>query len=227
MKIKSTLSILFLSYLVSALAILGIAFVICPDTYISGFWYRVLWTEILNILFWYGCSGWFKQSLEQNRFALVPVNSMLTFVYCAISLILVFSFYQTEKLNGLNDWHMILQIVIFAIYGLLLLRLQLAGHFADKDLVIQPDADISPLDLAHRIKIRESDYPKNVCVALKQLREKIAYSLQNTNKIRTNPEYKELVKSINDKLDKRKMTTDIVKQLNSQVEIIQHQTKRQ
>ena len=226
MKFKNPLLLIFLSWLVSALTIIGVAFVFSPDTYIDGFWYRVAWTEFLNILFWLGSSGWFVENKSNSGMAVTPATSFLTSVYCILSFVLMLVFYEEESIYGINKWHETIQIVLFGFYMLLMIRMQLVVHFADKDLVLSKDACMSPLDLAQKIRIFEKESSKDVARELKRLREKITYSLQDNNLIRTNEKYKKIVKNLTSKIENKHISIKEISEFIVMVENLKHITKR-
>ena len=226
MKLKNPLLLIFLSWLVSALIIVGIAFVIAPNTYVDGFWYRVAWTEFLNILFWIGNSGWFIENKTNSGMAITPAVSFLTSIYCILSLVLMLVFYDEESIYGLNKWHETIQIVLFGFYVLLIIRMHLATHFADKDLVLSKDASVSPSDLAKRIQFFEKSCSADIAKGLKILREKITYSLQDNNRIRTNETYKKLVKNLISKIENKHISTKEINEFITVVEDLIHTTKR-
>ena len=226
MKFKNPLLLIFLSWLVSALAILGVAFAILPDTYVDGFWCRIAWTEILNMLFWVGSYGWFIENKNNTDMAITPAISFLTSVYCVLSFIFMLAFYKDESVNGFNKWHETIQIVLCAFYVLLIIRIKLAGHFADKDLVLSKDAYVSPLDLAQKIKCFEQDSQKELAKELKKLREKITYSLQNNNRIRTNEQYKKFAKELIGKINNRHISVKDVQNYIVEIENLIYATKR-
>ena len=226
MKFKNPLMLVFLSWLVAALTILGVAFVISPDTYIGGFWGRVAWTGILNALFWIGGSGWFVDEKENSRMAITPVTSFLTSLYCVISFVLMLAFYHDESVYGLNNAHVVIQIVLLGVYAVLALRLQLAVHFADKDLIISQTAAISPQDLCQKIKNTEKTCAKDVAKELKKLREKIMYSLQDNNRVRTNEQYKKLVKDLTAKINEKRISGKEISDFVVTVEDLAHAIKR-
>lgn len=226
MKIKNTSFILLLSWLVSALAILGVGFVIQPSVYVNQFWYRVVWVEVLNLLFWWENSGWFTENKESTSTSFVPTISFFTSVYCIVSFILIVAFYEKEVVSRVDKIHLVMQILLFAAYSLFILRLQLSAHFADKDLSINTSAAISPMELGNQIKYVENDYSEDISKELKKLREKITYSLQNTNNIRMNNEYKNLVDSISSQISNQNITLENVKKFIVSVETIRNNVKR-
>lgn len=226
MKFKNPLLLVFLSWLVSALTIIGIALVISPDSYVDGFWYRVAWTEFLNVLFWLGNSGWFIENKNNSGMAVTPAINFFTSLYCIISFVLMLAFYEEESLYGMNKAHEIIQIIMFGVYALMMIRLQLAVHFADKDLLVSEKASISPLDLGQKIKKFENNCPKDVAKELKRLREKITYSLQNNNRIRTNEKYEKFVKNITNKIENNHISMKDIKDFMLTIDDLIHVTKR-
>lgn len=226
MRIRNVRSLLVWSWLVAALAIVGIAFVISPAGADTGFWGRVAWIEFLNLLFWFGNINWFSETTENTDMAITPAVNVIISTYCVLSFLLVIGFYSSEAEFGLSKAHLVIQIVMLAVCALLYLRLQMAAHFADKDLIISADAAVSPLELANEIKNVEDDFSVSVKKDLKTLREKITYSIQNTNKVRTTYEYRKFAADVMDHINRSDFTSSNIKALLKDINTITHQTKQ-
>lgn len=226
MKKNKVFTLLFLSWLVVALAIFGIAAVLAPDVNSAGFWWRVMWTQVLNLVFWGGSIGWFTEDNDSTSMGVTPAVSLVSSVYVAISFLVMVLFYSSEVAGGISDAHLIIQIVAFVVAALIILRLGVAVHFTNKDLVIQKDAAISTLDLAQKIKSVEVDAAKTVAVELKRLREKVVYSLQNNNRLRSSKAYKDFVENVLDVIGAKTVVAKDVKALVRQIDLIQNEMKR-
>jgi len=193
MKKNNPIIILILSYFISASAIIGIAFFVAPSSQDnSGFWNRVLWTEILNIIFWLGSSGWFTIG-KSEKIAITPSMSLMITLVCFSSFILMVTEYKFTDNEILHKYHIAFQIGLFAICGLLILGVNLTSHYAGVGMDIPADAAKSPNDLSDYLLSIEKTWTEigdeNLIIKIKTLREKVKYSFQNNEKTRTNPEY--------------------------------------
>ncbi len=223
---KNPMFLLGLSWFVAALAIFIIAVVVRPDVYIDGFWWRVAWIEFLNVLFWFGNSGWFVGYKKNATIALTPAVNLITSVYCVVSFLLIVGFWSDEAASGIRKIHLVIQVVLFALWALLMLRFLLAAHFADSGLEISDNAAMAPANLAQKIKSAETDYTGPVAQEIKRLRERIEYSLQNTNVVRTNHDYVNMVNDILTRLKNKKRTAQDVRKFIIVIDEIKQVTKR-
>jgi len=204
MKKNNPIILLVLSYFISAAAIIAIAFFIAPNNQDnSGFWYRVLWTEILNILFWFGSSGWFAIG-KSEKTAITPSISLIVTLVCFLSFSLMLIEYKLTDIEILHRYHIPLQIGLFVLCALLILGTNLSSHYASVGMDIPDDAAKSPNDLSDfllslektLIDIGDDSKNSSLVVKIKTLREKIKYSFQDTAKTRTNSEYIIFCKSV-------------------------------
>lgn len=249
MKNNFPIKILILSYLISTVAIFAIAFFIEPyNQDNNGFWYRVLWTEILNIIFWFGSSGWFAIG-KSDKIAITPSTSIIITVVCILSFILMIIEYNSIDSSILRRYHIAFQIIIFTFCGLTLLASNLVMHYASSDIPIPENSAKSPSELADYLFSLENtlvnidDYDnkyKAIIGKLKMLREKVTYSFQDNAKTRTNVEYMDFSTSIinfcnsfeNSSLESIKKTINIdndlfeLNRLINKIEIISSSIKR-
>ncbi len=193
MKKNNPIILLVLSYFISAAAIIAIAFFIAPDNQDnSGFWYRVVWTEVLNILFWFGSSGWFAIG-KSEKTAITPSTSLLVTLVCFLSFSLMLIEYKFTDIEILHRYHIPLQIGLFVLCALLILGTNLSSHYASVGMDIPGDAAKSPNDLSDYLLSIEKTWAEigdeTLIIKIKTLREKVKYSFQNNAKTRTNPEY--------------------------------------
>ena len=70
------------------------------------------------------------------------------------------------------------------------------------------------------------DAAKTVAVELKRLREKVVYSLQNNNRLRSSKEYKDFVENVLDVIGAKTVVAKDVKALVRQIDLIQNEMKR-
>lgn len=199
MRIRNLSILHILSVLVSAITIVGISILIKPVNAGVDFWYRVIWVEILNILFWYSSKGWFCDDRRSTDAAITPLNNNITTIYCIVSFFSMLLFAKVENSTSFNKWHLVIQLFLLALYILLILRIQLAAHFNDKGVVNSKNiiTEESPLVIADKIKMIEKRVNSvDIKQELKTLREKLAYSLQDTLKTRSNMEYINLISDI-------------------------------
>jgi hypothetical protein len=196
-----TYKLLILSCLISAFAILAISFFIGPkDGDTSTFWYRVAWTEILNIIFWFGTSNWFIT--DSSKSAITPAISVFTSILCFISFGLMLIEHKFTDIDFMHNYHIAMQIGLFAFYILLVIGFNLAGHYGNYEMMIPADAAKSPSELSdYLFSIEKTLYNNpdqnvvNLATRIKNFREKIKYSFQDTAKTRMNSDYQELSSS--------------------------------
>lgn len=203
MKKKYPLIILILSWAITSIAILSIAFFIEPKSGDNhAFWYRVIWTECLSVIFWFSATGWFN--IQSSKVVITPAISVLFTTICTISFVLMILEYRTIKTNILSEYHIAFQIGLFAFAGLLYLGICLANHYSAEDMSIPIDAAKSPSELANSIMNIEKTISlvaqqndRGILVKnLKTLREKIMYSFFDTTKTRSHAEYKNFASDI-------------------------------
>ncbi len=198
MKKNTSLMILILSWAITAVAILAIAFIIAPESgETNSFWYRVIWTECLAVIFWFGASGWFNIQ-SSSRVPILPSISVLFTLISLISFILMLIDYLYRDTEGFSKYHIAMQIGLFAFGCLVFLGINLANNYAKQDIDIQKDAAKPPAELVDYLMNIEKlillnagqDKADILIKNIKKLREKIKYTLLDTSKTRTNPEYK-------------------------------------
>ena len=212
-------NLFFLSWLVVAIAIIAVAFVIMPTGGPIGFWLRVLWIEILNLLFCKGTEGWFTRYKSNSRTSILPLSDSLTLLYCLISFGLLIYFKQYEEYNSILKSHAITQIVALTLYFLISFRIQLAANYADTGLETADNALESPVFYANKLSLIEGDVNPLLKSDFKKLREKFRYSLLNNNKTRSHEEYKKLVREIEDMSQTpERITASKIKQLRKDLD---------
>ena len=157
---------------------------------------------------------------------------------CALSFIAMLAQYVLQSVEVVSKIHICFQIIIF-VSGILLIR----GLFAAKEkgtegTFVSKDAALAPRDIVIKIKYTEKILTdsylgefNSLTTQLKMLRERMEYSLQDNETVRTNVDYRnlsekalklcsELSENINDKEYLENIETTHITTLINQVESI-------
>ncbi len=226
-----------ISNILVCLAIFALAYVMQPENATEkGFWYRVAWTELLCILAFWGGSLLYSVKKE-----IAPIGASVSVVVCsicALSFIAMLAQYVLQSVEVVSKIHICFQIIIF-VSGILLIQ----GLFAAKEkgtegTFVSKDAALAPRDIAIKIKYTEKILTdsylgefNSLTTQLKMLRERMEYSLQDNETVRTNVDYRnlsekalklcsELSENINDKEYLENIETTRITTLINQVESI-------
>ncbi len=195
--------ILYIAFAISFIAIITIAIVIAPhEDSVGRFWYGVVWSECLNLFFWFSLITWTSQSKPLNIIG-IPSLSIIVMCTCLIS----FSLMIVDYMNAsafLHKYQIVLQVILVTLSILICLGIYLASYYARVDMEMHTNLAVSPLDLStilvtiekKLISIDDLDSIQFFARNIKALRERIKYSFQDTAKTRSNSVYKQYSLSI-------------------------------
>jgi len=197
---------LLAGWLISALAIVLVAPLIVAEEYRSDyFWYRVLWTEVLCTLFWASASFYVLVSSAQkdsvSRFGgIAPTISIVTAVYAFLSFsVMVIQAFMSGS-DTVSRIHWILQIVFFAIAALSVAFLSISREATTSGLAFDKSKAKKPKELHDMLADQESSLRSAVShelrASIKQLRETLVYSLNESASLGELQDYQELSREI-------------------------------
>ena len=193
-------------WLITALAIVLVAPLFVAEEYRSDyFWYRVLWTEVLCLLLWVSVSFYFLVSSIQKdsvtRFGgIVPTVSIVTVVYALLSfsVMMIHAFLATDDTT--NRIHWILQITFLTIATLSIVFLSVAREAATSGLRFGNVKAHSPKELHDLLVVQETSLrtptSHELRASIKQLREALVYSLNESASLAELPDYQEFCRGI-------------------------------
>lgn len=207
MKKRPTFQYTILSgWLITALAIVLVAPLFVAEEYRSDyFWYRVLWTEVLSLLFWLSASFYFLVTSAQKdsvtRFGgIAPTVSIVTAVYALLSFSAMVIHAFLSASDTANRIHWILQIIFFAVAALSIVFLSVAREAATSGLAFDNAKALRPKELHDLLAVQETSFRSPVShelrASIKQLREALVYSLNESASLAELPEYQDLCQEI-------------------------------
>lgn len=196
---------IFAGWIITALAIFLIASLIIPqESRSSYFWLRVIWTEMLGLLFW-GSSAFciFVSAVQKDsvsRFGgIAPTISIVTAIYAIISFSVMVGHSFVSESDGDSQWHLIIQIFVFSVAALLVVFLSISRAAATSGLGFDKTKASTPKDLHDLIAACESSLHGSAThelrAVIKQLRESL-YSLNESSTLAELPYYQNLCREI-------------------------------
>lgn len=206
MKVKKTQIASFLGFISTIIAIIVIALIIIPtENRDTGFWFRVLWTIYLSFLIWGFISGFlysvlFSGNDIEDIGGVLPFLGVSLFFYTflSFSIMIIQAIFSSSEL--LSKLHFISQILLTL--GIIIIGIGLYyTHKGAKITTKNPKNIYSPAKLVSIIRNEEERFSltltsgvqskeiKNIASGLKDLREKIKYSLPQAGKIFKSDEY--------------------------------------
>lgn len=197
---------IFAGWIITSLAIFFIASLIIPqESRSSYFWLRVIWTEMLCLLFW-GSSAFYiivsaAQKDSVSRFGgIAPTISIVTAIYAIISFSVMVGHSFVPESDGASRWHLIIQIFVFAVAALLVVFLSISRAAATSGLGFDKTKASTPKELHDLIAARESSLhgsaTNELRVGIKKLRESLLYSLNESASLAELPDYQNLCRQI-------------------------------
>lgn len=126
------------AWIISAVAILAVAMVVTnPETRSEYFIYRLLWTEVLCLVFWGSCiSVPFQLASNRARKAAVwgtaPIIIIMSAIYGMLSFIMMLVSALAEG-EGISRFHLAGQIILGAVYLVLVLLFSLIPTCSSTD----------------------------------------------------------------------------------------------
>ncbi|HOV89407.1 MAG TPA: hypothetical protein PKW07_01680 [Syntrophorhabdaceae bacterium] len=193
-------------WFITALTIFLVATLIVPEEIRSGyFWYRVIWAEVLCLLFWGSASFYILVSVAQKdpvtRFGgIAPTISIVTSTYAILSFsVMVIHTFMSEG-DTANRVHWILQIVFFAVAALSVVFLSISRAAATSGLGFDGANALTPKELHDLLVVHESSLrspaTQSLKASIKQLREALIYSLNESASLADLSDYQDLSREI-------------------------------
>jgi hypothetical protein len=184
-------------WLISAIAIVGVAITFVPTPERSDyFWYRILWAEFLAGLVWGFTGGFITSSLfakksPRSQGGILPTLGVVVVIYAVLSLALMLKQAYTHETDFLDRFHLTLQIVLLAVTGILCVFLQLSQTAAAHGLEPLAEGMQSPPELCDLLRLNENRLlaqasnadARKLFDAVKELRESIQFSVQQMGSI--------------------------------------------
>jgi len=171
-------------------ATISVAILIFPDSVTTlSFWLNISWLLILVFLNWAASTliFFFAQGDEKSPLmGALPSINIIVFIYSLMSAsILVFSWFISD-FGVLPNWHLVLQIIAFALTLLLVLFTLIAVKGASTPS--KPDGLLDKEDLLYKIDIIMDITKKegpDIAKLFKDTHEIIKYSLPHLSKLRS------------------------------------------
>lgn len=195
-----------IGWLVSALAIALIAPLLIPEESRSEhFWYRVAWTEALNLLCWGSAFVFLFISSVKNHSAsrlggVTPTISIVVGLYAALSFIVMVSLAFIPESVIPERIHWVVQIALFAITAILIIFLMVSRASETVGDVFESAISFTPKKLHDLLSIQEMALNKpessQLRSSIKQLREILLYSITLNESLASNSEYELLCKEV-------------------------------
>ena len=197
---------LLTGWFITALAIVLIAPLAVAEEYRSDyFWYRVLWTQVLCTLFWASTSFYVLVSSAQkdsvSRFGgIAPTVSIVTAVYALLSFSAMVIHAFMSGSDSASRIHWILQIVFLAVAALSVVFLSISRKAATAGLAFDKSKAKKPKELHDMLVVQESSLRKaashELRASIKQLRETLVYSLNESASLGELQDYQEFSRGI-------------------------------
>ena len=185
-----------LLFLIVAVSILLVSILIAPDQIKNQyFWITVGWLIVLSALNWIASTFIFigaSQSKANSRsFGILPPLNISVFIYSLFSGILLLSTWYVNDFGILPNWHLILQIILFAIVSTLSVLMFIAAKAAKVD-----DVKVA-LNKEDLIKVLQSirslkDLNEEKKELIEELIEIVRYSIPHLSKLNSKDNYNQL-----------------------------------
>ena len=200
-------------WLVTTLAAALVATILVPEESRSVyFWHRVCWTEFLIFLFWCStglyllASG--KTKDHVTRFGgIAPTISIVTAIYVVLSFAVMMIHSFVPETDAGNRIHLIAQIVLLAVAALCLVFLSMARAGATAGLDFDKSNAMTPRQLHDLLALHESSLPvegesvRGLKASIKQLREALLYSLNESESLAQSTEYQSVSNKVQELCD--------------------------
>ncbi len=185
-----------LLFLIVAVSILLVSILINPDQIKNQyFWITVGWLIVLSALNWIASTFIFigaSQSKANSRsFGILPPLNISVFIYSLFSGILLLSTWYVNDFGILPNWHLILQIILFAIVSTLSVLMFIAAKAAKVDdvkVALNKEDLIKVLQSIHSVKDLNEDKKE----LIKELIEIVRYSIPHLSKLKSKENYNQL-----------------------------------
>ena len=190
---KRSLSLLSVALIaIVMVSILAIGLIFQDPAYRSDyFWMRLLWVELMTLICFLFTKDYlikviFNENLKEEGGAMPPFG-LAIYVYALISVALVIITSFLPDNDFLSKFHLIFQIILFAIFSIVyvLINFALAGALSGTK---STSGSATPSQLVLKISMFEKkikndlllNYDTQLINAIKKLRETIQYSIPNS-----------------------------------------------
>ena len=121
-----------LLFLIVVVSILLVSILINPDQIENQyFWITVGWLIVLSALNWITSTfifiGASQSNAKSRSFGILPSLNISVFIYSLFSSVLLLSSWYVNDFGILPNWHLILQIILFAIVSTISVLMFFAG----------------------------------------------------------------------------------------------------
>ena len=185
-----------LLFLIVAVSILLVSILIAPDQIKNQyFWITVGWLIVLSALNWIASTfifvGASQSNAKSSSFGILPSLNISIFIYSLFSGILLLSTWYVNDFGILPNWHLILQIILFAIVSTLSVLMFIAAKAAQIN-----DVKV-PLNKEELVKILQAiqstkDLNEEKSTLIKELIELVKYSIPHLSKLNSEDNYEKL-----------------------------------
>ncbi len=197
-------------YAITAIGIFGIGLLVVPvESRSNLFWPRMLWTEFLALLIWSSLTAFFRNAAlgredQKKVMGVLPATQMILVVYAVLSFLLMIARSHMQETGLGNRMHLMLQIGLAVVSGILFVFLNIASTVAGHGLEKTFASGMTPAELCVAIKEqgdRIHGFPKlpsstQMERSLKSLREKIQYGLPTVGSVGTSSAYREFSQEV-------------------------------
>ena len=185
-----------LLFLIVAVSILLVSILINPDQIQNKyFWITVGWLIVLSALNWIASTSIFIGASQSNAnsrtYGILPPLNILVFVYSLFSGILLLSTWYVNDFGILPNWHLILQIILFAIVSTLSVLMFIAAKAAKVDdvkVALNKEDLIKVLQSIHSLK----DLNEEKKELIEELIEIVRHSIPHLSKLKSKDNYNQL-----------------------------------
>jgi len=185
-----------LLFLIVAVSILLVSILVNPDQIKNlYFWITVGWLIVLAALNWIASTFIFigaRQSSANSRiFGILPSLNISVFIYSLCSSVLLLSSWYVNDFGFLPNWHLILQIILFAIVSTISVLMFIAAEAAKVDDVKVP---LNKEELVNILQAIQStkDLNEEKSTLIKELMELVRYSIPHLSKLNSKDNYDKL-----------------------------------
>ena len=185
-----------LLFLIVAVSILLVSILINPDQIQNQyFWITVGWLIVLSALNWIASTlifiGASQSNANSRTYGILPPLNILVFVYSLFSGILLLSTWYVNDFGILPNWHLILQIILFAIVSTLSVLMFIAAKAAKVDdvkVALNKEDLIKVLQSIHSLK----DLNEEKKELIEELIEIVRHSIPHLSKLKSKDNYNQL-----------------------------------
>ena len=198
--------LLYLGWLITAVVIFIISLLVVPiDNRNNYFIYKIIWTEILNLIFWSSVIIYIQRVSKEKETSdpmggVVPAIPIITSIYVFISIVLMVIDSYIRCKNFTDRTHLLLQIILFVLMFLLIIFLIISQAFANSHHKLNTKKIKSPKELYNILDAKESLLENRQFYELKndlkRLKEIIYYSIHDSDSLIEFIDYQELVYGI-------------------------------